>query len=123
LLNYLAKLKPTELDEFVVETYLVMLAPLAPHITEEFWRALGHENSIHLESWPKFDPEMTKEETFTVVVQINGKVRDRLQVAAGTPEAEVIGDGARERCGEASSRWQGAEEDHLRSGKLVSIVV
>ncbi len=88
-LNYLAKLKPDELGRFALETYLVMLAPMAPHITEEFWRALGHNQSIHLESWPKFDPALTKEETVTVVVQINGKVRDRLQVEAGAPEADI----------------------------------
>ena len=89
-LNYLARLKPEELGRFALEAYIVMLAPMAPHITEEIWRALGHENSIHLESWPKFDPELTKEETVTVVVQINGKVRDRLRVEAGAAEAAVI---------------------------------
>ena len=88
-LNYLAKLKPEELGRFALENYLLMLAPMAPHITEEFWRALGHDQSIHLESWPKFDPALTREETVTVVVQINGKVRDRLQIAAGAPEAEI----------------------------------
>ncbi len=88
-LNYLAKLKPEELGRFALENYLLMLAPMAPHITEEIWRALGHDQSIHLESWPKFDPALTREETVTVVVQINGKVRDRLQIAAGAPEAEV----------------------------------
>ena len=107
-LNYLAKLKPEELGRFALETYIVMLAPMAPHITEEIWRALGHKNSIHLESWPKFDPELTKEETVTVVVQINGKVRDRMQVVAGAPEAEVIAMALAQRCGEASSRWQTA---------------
>jgi len=89
-LNYLAKLKPEELGRFALETYIVVLAAMAPHITEELWRALGHEKSIHLESWPRFDPALTKEETVTVVVQINGKVRDRLQVDAAAPEAEVV---------------------------------
>ncbi|HXN85649.1 MAG TPA: class I tRNA ligase family protein, partial [Candidatus Binataceae bacterium] len=88
-LNYLAKLKPDELGLFALETHVVMLAPMAPHMCEELWRALGHETSIHLESWPKFDPELTREEFVTVVVQVNGKVRDRLQVAAGTVEVEV----------------------------------
>ena len=69
-----------------------MLAPMAPHIAEEIWRALGHTTSIHLEPWPKFDPtNSTRDEMVTVVVQVNGKVRDRLQVGAGTPEEEVRG--------------------------------
>jgi len=88
-LNYLAKLKPEELGRFALESHVLMLAPMAPHMCEELWRALGHDTSVHLESWPKFDPELTREEVVTVVVQVNGKVRDRLQVAAGTSEAEI----------------------------------
>jgi leucyl-tRNA synthetase len=89
-LNYLAKLAPDEMNRFVLESFIVMLAAMAPYVTEEFWHALGHDKSIHLESWPKFDEAMTREDTATVVVQINGKVRDRLQVAAGTGEEDVI---------------------------------
>jgi leucyl-tRNA synthetase len=88
-LNYLQKLAPEELGGFAIESYIMLLAPMAPHITEEMWRALGHRESVHLEPWPKYDPELTRDDTVTVVVQVNGKVRDRLQVDAGTPEAEV----------------------------------
>jgi leucyl-tRNA synthetase len=88
-LNYLSKLKPQEMGRFAAETFVLMLASMAPHVTEEIWRALGHKSSVHLESWPKFDPNLARDETVTVVVQINGKVRDRLQVAAGTSEADV----------------------------------
>jgi len=77
------------LGRFAIESYIVLLAPMAPHITEEIWRALGHWESVHLEPWPKYDPALTRDDTVTVVVQINGKVRDRLQVNAGTPEEEV----------------------------------
>jgi leucyl-tRNA synthetase len=88
-LNYMQKLVPVELGGFAVESYVVLLAPMAPHITEEMWRALGHLHSVHLEPWPKYDPELTRDDMVTVVVQINGKVRDRLRVDAGTPEEEV----------------------------------
>ncbi|HSU89977.1 MAG TPA: leucine--tRNA ligase [Sporolactobacillaceae bacterium] len=88
-LNYLAKLTPEEMGRFAAESLVVLLAPMAPYVTEEMWRALGHKSSVHLESWPKFDPSLARDETVTVVVQINGKVRDRLEVAVGTPEAEV----------------------------------
>ena len=88
-LNYIAKLKPTEMGRFATESFILLLAPMAPHITEEIWRALGHTNSIHLEPWPKFDPNLVLDEMVTVVVQVNGKVRDRLEVPAGTPETEV----------------------------------
>ena len=89
LLNYIAKLAPDELGRFTAESFLLLLAPMAPYVTEEMWHALGHDTSIHLESWPKFDPELTREDSVTVVVQINGKVRDRIQVAPGTDEATV----------------------------------
>ena len=88
-LNYLAKLTPVEMGRFAAESFVVLLAPMAPYVTEEMWRALGHKDSVHLESWPKFDPNLARDETVTVVVQINGKVRDRLEVAVGTAEAEV----------------------------------
>ncbi|HKN01417.1 MAG TPA: leucine--tRNA ligase [Candidatus Binataceae bacterium] len=88
-LNYLAKLKPQELNRFVVESYVAMLAAMAPYVSEELWRALGHSNSVHLEAWPKFDEAMTREDSVTVVVQVNGKVRDRLQVSAGSTEDQV----------------------------------
>ena len=121
-LNYLARLKPEELGRFALENYLIMLAAMAPHITEEIWRALGHEKSIHLESWPKFDPALTKEETVTVVIQINGKVRDRMEVAAGAPEADVI---AMARASDAVKRQLDGKEPKkviYVPGKLVSIV-
>jgi leucyl-tRNA synthetase len=88
-LNYIAKLTPDELGRFTIESYVLMLAPMAPHLGEELWRELGHRDSIHREVWPQFDPELTRDETVTVVVQVNGKVRDRLQVAADAPEDEV----------------------------------
>ena len=88
-LNYLARLKPEEAGRFAIESYVLMLAPMAPHMCEEMWRALGHGASIHLQTWPGFDAELTRDETVTVVVQVNGKVRDRLEIAVGTAEDEV----------------------------------
>jgi len=88
-LNYLSKLKPNEMDKFTAETFVLLLAPMAPHVTEEIWRALGHTTSIHQEPWPAFDAKLVLDETVTVVVQVNGKVRDRLEVPASAPEDEV----------------------------------
>ena len=122
-LNYLSRLKPEELGRFALENYLIMLAAMAPHVTEEFWRALGHDKSIHLESWPNFDPELTKEDTIIIPVQISGKVRDRLEIAAGTPEAAVI---AMALSRDAVKRQLNGKEPKkviYVPGKLVSIVV
>jgi leucyl-tRNA synthetase len=89
-LNYIARLTPGELGRFTIESYILMLAPMAPHLGEELWRELGHSTSIHRETWPKFDPEWTRDEMVTIPVQVNGKVRDRLTVEAGrSKEANI----------------------------------
>ena len=63
-----------------VEALLKLLAPFAPHITEELWSRIGHADSIHRQPWPKWDAEALKTATVEIVVQINGKVRDKLTV-------------------------------------------
>jgi leucyl-tRNA synthetase len=72
-----------------VETVLKLLAPIAPHITEELWHQIGHDDSIHLQPWPEFDPDVAAEDTVTMVVQVNGKVRDRIEVSAEVSEQEA----------------------------------
>jgi len=72
-----------------LETLLVLLAPLAPHITEELWHQIGHKDSIHAQDWPSYNEAMTQEAVITVVVQVNGRVRDKLEVVAGVTEEEV----------------------------------
>ncbi len=64
----------------LVETLLLLLAPFAPHITEELWHELGNSRSIHGMTWPRYDPAALAAEEVTIVVQVNGKVRDRLTV-------------------------------------------
>jgi len=75
--------------EEAVQSLLLMLAPLAPHIAEELWEKTGRPYSVHLQSWPSWDPELAKEEEITLVVQVNGKVRDRVQAPAGISEGEA----------------------------------
>jgi leucyl-tRNA synthetase len=88
-LNYLGPLKPSELGRFAIESFVLMLAPMAPHVAEEMWQVLGHKTSVHLERWPSYDAELAKDEVITVVVQVNGKVREKLQVSVGTSEQEI----------------------------------
>src|SRR3989339_659446 len=71
-------------------TYLVqILAPFAPHLCEELWDVLGHEKSLACESWPQFNPELIKESEVTLAVQVNGKLRDTITVAADISEEEA----------------------------------
>ncbi|MCB9149490.1 MAG: leucine--tRNA ligase [Caldilineaceae bacterium] len=89
--NLLVKLKETSvvgsaLWQEAVGALVKMMAPIFPHISEELWRQLGHHESVHLQSWPHGDAEKAKEDEVTVVVQVNGKVREKLLVAPATPK-------------------------------------
>ena len=72
-----------------VTRMLLLLAPFAPHMTEELWDKLGHEESIHLCEWPEYKEEALKKEEVTIVVQINGKVRDKIQVSPNIEEDKL----------------------------------
>jgi leucyl-tRNA synthetase len=72
-----------------VESLLLLVAPIAPHISEELWARLDKPYSIHQQRWPAWDPEVAREEIITLVVQINGKVRDKLEVPADVTEEQA----------------------------------
>jgi len=71
------------------DIYLRMMAPICPHIAEELWQRSGREYSIHNQPWPEVDTAATLEEEITLIVQVNGKLRDRLTVPAGISEAQA----------------------------------
>ena len=71
------------------EGFIKLLNPIAPHITEELWNMLGHKNTIAYESWPTFDDNKIIDEEFTMVVQVNGKVRGKIVVNSDTTEEEM----------------------------------
>jgi leucyl-tRNA synthetase len=77
-LNYLSRKEKIAKQEY--KTFLALLAPFAPHITEELWEMLGEEYSIHTQKWPEFDASKLTEDKVKVVVQINSKVRDVIEV-------------------------------------------
>ena len=104
-------------------TLLLLLAPIAPHITDELWRRRGNDTSIHLAPWPEADADAAREDTVTMVIQVNGKVRDRVEVPAD------IGEAAAEGAALAAERiqpWLAAGEVRkviVRPPNLVNIVV
>jgi leucyl-tRNA synthetase len=83
-----------------VDTLLLLLAPMAPHIAEELWARRGRPYSIHQQAWPTFDPALAAAETIELPVQVDGKLRDKLVVAPGTAPEEI------ERLALASERVQ-----------------
>ncbi len=72
------------------EIFLKLLAPFAPHVTEELWSSLGHGKSIHQSVWPKFDSSRLQNDEVTIMVQVNGKVRDKFAARVNLKEEEAI---------------------------------
>jgi leucyl-tRNA synthetase len=106
-----------------VEHLLLLMAPVVPHIAEELWSRLGKEYSIHMQSWPVYDAEAARAEEVTLVLQVNGKVRDRVQVPAGIedPEAKRIA-----LASQAVQRYLEGKKPKqviVVSGRLVNVVV
>jgi leucyl-tRNA synthetase len=72
-----------------IEILLLLLSPMAPHVTHELWERTGHETMLAAEDWPEWDPELVRREVVTMVVQVNGKVRDRFEVDADITAEEA----------------------------------
>jgi leucyl-tRNA synthetase len=73
----------------VSERLVLLLAPSAPHLTEELWHRLGHEDSVHLQDWPSFEESLTVDPRVTLIAQVNGKVRDKIEVPADVTEEDA----------------------------------
>jgi leucyl-tRNA synthetase len=90
LVNELAKADPSEpAARLAAETAVSLIQPYAPHVAEELWQRLGHER-LWDQAWPEADESLLERETFELVVQVNGKVRDRFDVDAGLSEEELV---------------------------------
>src|SRR5512146_780508 len=89
LVNEISRAPGDPAARFAAETAVGLIQPYAPHIAEELWERLGHER-LWEHPWPVADPAMLEEDTFELVVQVNGKVRDRLVVPADLPEDELV---------------------------------
>jgi len=92
--NYLLKVKETgcvaDSDwREAIDTLLLLMAPTTPHLAEELWHRTGHKYSIHNRHWPQWDEELAKDEEVTLVVQVNGKLRDRIIVPVSITETEA----------------------------------
>jgi leucyl-tRNA synthetase len=76
-------LKQNQISRFSFEIILKMLAPFAPYLSEEIWHQLGNKNSIHNQKWPSYNSNLIKEKKLTLIVQVNGKMRDQFEAEAG----------------------------------------
>ena len=82
-------MQASETWRFTLESLLQILAPFAPHITEELWQELGHTDTIHINHWPKWDEKYLKSDTMTIIVQVNGKLRSKLKLPADIDQQGV----------------------------------
>lgn len=98
IMEVLNKLQKAELATAVdrgimreaLDAVVLMLAPVTPHLSEVLWQQLGHQNDITFAQWPEVDPEALVASTILVVIQVNGKVRGKINVAADADQASVI---------------------------------
>lgn len=81
--------KDEKVNRAIFEPFIKLLSPYAPHITEEIWEILGHTTSIANESWPEFDEALTKDDEITIVIQVNGKLRAKLQMPADISKEDM----------------------------------
>src|SRR5574341_311720 len=89
LYKYRRAIEGTPAWDEAIDAMLLLMAPVTPHIAEELWTRRGHPYSIHQQAWPQWDPAIAAEEMITIVVQVNGKVRDRFEAPAAVTEAEA----------------------------------
>jgi leucyl-tRNA synthetase len=73
----------------MIETFVLALAPFAPHIAEELWQKLGHKNTLAYENWPKFDENLAREKEIELAVQVLGKIKEKITVSADANEEEI----------------------------------
>jgi leucyl-tRNA synthetase len=109
-----------------MESFVLLLAPFAPHAAEEMWQALGHSGTLAYEPWPKFDPALCEDTEVEVAIQINGKIKSKITAAAATPDADLIAAAKAEpKAAEGLAGKTVVKEMVLasRKGKLVSFVV
>jgi leucyl-tRNA synthetase len=106
-----------------VDALVRLLAPFAPHTGEELWERLGHTGGLSVSAWPSFDAEVAKAEQIVVPVQINGKVRSRLTVAATATESELEALALADPVVKAHTQGKAIKKVVVVKGKLVSLVV
>ncbi|MEN6663764.1 MAG: leucine--tRNA ligase [Phycisphaerae bacterium] len=105
------------------ERFVLLLAPMAPHVAEELWLVLGHENSLAYEPWPAFDEAMIVENTVELAVQVNGKMKARITAPADAAEADVIAAALADPAVAAAVQGKQMVKKIVVPGRLVNLVV
>jgi leucyl-tRNA synthetase len=107
---------------FALESMALLLAPLVPHFSEELWEALGHRRSVLLEPWPEYDEAALEKEVLTIVVQVNGRLRSRFEVAADAGEESIKATALADEKVQKFTGGKAPRKVIVVKGKLVNIV-
>jgi leucyl-tRNA synthetase len=113
--------KADKLPRQGLESFVLLLAPFAPHLAEELWAQLGHTSSLTHHAWPSYDEALTKDAEVELAVQVNGKIRGRITVAADSPQDEVLGVAKAEVA--ADLEGKAIVKEVVVPGRLVNLVV
>jgi leucyl-tRNA synthetase len=113
----------TELRREAAQTLILLLAPFAPHLAEELWERLGGSYSVHQQPWPQWDEALISAETVTLVIQVNGKVRDRIEVPADIDEASARALALNSEAVQRHMDGRRPKRVIVVPGKLVNVVV
>jgi leucyl-tRNA synthetase len=111
LVNFFTK--ETVRPKSAMERFVLILSPYAPHLAEELWRLLGHEQTLAYEPWPAFDPELLKDADVEIAVQILGKLRHRLTIPADADKDQI----------EALARADKKVQELIGEKQIVKVVV
>ena len=123
LVNDLAEDTAAQGARFAAETAVSLLQPWAPHITSELWEMLGHTDRLLEQQWPEADPALLVHDTFELVVQVNGRVRDRMEVPVGLAEADLVERAKASEKVQAHLDGKEIRQTVVVPGKLVNLVV
>jgi leucyl-tRNA synthetase len=116
-------LRGTSAWDEAITTLLLLMAPVTPHIAEELWARLGKPYSIHQQAWPQWEAALAAEDVITIVVQVNGKVRDRVQVPADASEEAIKAAALAAEGAQKSLNGNAPKKIIYVPGRLVNIVV
>ena len=122
LVNELVRAPEDPAARFAAETAASLIQPYAPHVAEELWERLGHER-LWEQPWPEADPVMLARDTFELVVQVNGRVRDRMKVAAGSSDEELVAQAKASPNVQSYLDGKEIRKEIVVPGKLVNLVV
>ena len=111
------------LPKHVIETFVLLLAPFAPHLAEELWERLGHQKSLAFETWPVHDEALAKQDHVTIAIQINGKLRDTVEAQADTGKDALLAMAKAQPKVQSLITGKQIRREIVVPGKLVNLVV